>query len=129
MKPYFFFFLFFSVLVFFHGYSRITGLQGKGEGISLTPQFHFHQLHRYLDISRAIAAESSPLHITSNRTRIGNLRTQVANHLATRPLIPDEFRKVRSYSYTLNFQVMFQVFRWIFILTKKLRKCPKHWEI
>ena len=103
-----------------------TSLYFHVEGISLTLQFHFHSLHRYLDISRAIAAESSPLHIASSRTRIGNLRTQVANHLATRPLIPDAFRKVRSYSYTLNFQVMFQVFRWIFILTKKLGRCPKH---
>ena len=55
--------------VFFHNHSRITGLQGKGEGISLTPQYHFHPLHRYLDISRAITAESSPLHRGgSNRT-------------------------------------------------------------
>ena len=28
---------FFSIWVFFHEHSRITGLQGKGEGISLTP--------------------------------------------------------------------------------------------
>ena len=37
-------------------------MQGKGEGISLTPHYHFHPLHRQLDISRAITAESSPLH-------------------------------------------------------------------
>ena len=64
---------FFSIWVFFHEYSRITGLQGKGEGISLTPHYHFHPLHRHLDISRAITAESSPLHIDSNRTRAKNL--------------------------------------------------------
>ena len=63
----------FSILVFFHEHSRITGLQGKGEGISLTPHYHFHPLHRHLDISRAITAESSPLHIASSRTRTGNL--------------------------------------------------------
>ena len=62
---------FFSIGVFFHNYSRITGLQGKGEGISLIPHYHFHQLHRYLDIRRAISAESSPLHIGSSRTRTG----------------------------------------------------------
>ena len=28
---------FFSIWVFFHNHSRITGLQGKGEGISLAP--------------------------------------------------------------------------------------------
>ena len=38
----------FSILVFFHEHSRITGLQGKGEGISLTPHYHFHPLHRHL---------------------------------------------------------------------------------
>ena len=33
---------FFSIWVFFHNHSRITGLQGKGKGISLTPHYHFH---------------------------------------------------------------------------------------
>ena len=65
--------VFFFCLVFFHEHSLITGLQGKGEGISLTPQYHFHPLHRHLDVSRAITAESLPLHITSSRTRTGNL--------------------------------------------------------
>ena len=37
-----------------------TGLQGKGESISLTPQYHFHSIHRHLDISWAIIAEISP---------------------------------------------------------------------
>ena len=41
---------------------------GKGEGISLTPLYHFHPLHRHLDISWATTAESSPLHIASSRT-------------------------------------------------------------
>ena len=68
----FYFFLFFSIWVFFHEHWRITGLQ-KGEGISLIPQYHFHQLHRHLEISRRITAESSSLHIASSRTRTGNL--------------------------------------------------------
>ena len=51
--------LFFSVWVFSHKHSRITGLQEKGEDISLTPHYHFHPLHRHLDISRVITAESS----------------------------------------------------------------------
>ena len=38
----FFIYLFFSIWVFFHEHSQITGLQGKGEGISLTPHHHFH---------------------------------------------------------------------------------------
>ena len=45
---------FFSIWVFFHDHSRITGLQGKGEVISLTPHYHFLPLHRHLDISRNI---------------------------------------------------------------------------
>ena len=65
--------IFFSIWVFFHDHSRITGLQGKGEGISLTPHYHFHPLHRHSYISRAITAESLPLHIASSRTRTGNL--------------------------------------------------------
>ena len=70
---------FFSIWVFFHEHSRITGLQGKGEGIPLSPRDHFQLLHRHLDISRAITAESSPLHIASSRTR-----AEIANHSATR---------------------------------------------
>ena len=64
---------FFSIWVFFHEHSRFTGKQGKGEGIYLTPLYHFHPLHRHLDISRAITAGSSPLHIAGSRTRTGNL--------------------------------------------------------
>ena len=62
-----------SSWAFFDEHSRITGLQGKGEGIPLTPHYHFHPLHRHLDISRAITAGSSLLHIASSRTRTGNL--------------------------------------------------------
>ena len=46
---------------------------GEGGGHSLTPHYHFHPLHRhYLDISRTITAESSPLHIRNSRSRTGN---------------------------------------------------------
>ena len=67
------FFFFFPIWVFFHEHSRITGLQGKAEGIPLTPHYHFHPLHRHLDISQAITAGSSPLHIASSWTQTGNL--------------------------------------------------------
>ena len=59
--------------VFFHDHSQITGLQGKGEGISLTPHYHFHPPHRHLGISRVITAESSTLHIGSSRTQTSNI--------------------------------------------------------
>ena len=60
MKPKIFFYQ-----VVFDDHSQITGLQGKGEGISLTPHYHFHLLHRHLDIIQAITAESSPQNIGS----------------------------------------------------------------
>ena len=69
----FFMQFFFSIWVFFHNHSRITELKGKGEGISLTPHYNFHPLHRHLDISRETTTESSPLYIGSSRTRTGNL--------------------------------------------------------
>ena len=62
------FFVFY--LVFFHEHSRFTGQQGKGEGVYLTPLYHFHLVQGHLVISRAISAESSPLHIASCRTRL-----------------------------------------------------------
>ena len=63
-------FFFFLSGFFFHEHSRITGLQGKGEGISLTPHYHFHPLHRHLEISRSITAESSPLHISISHSYV-----------------------------------------------------------
>ena len=63
----------FFVWVFFHEHSRITGLQGKGESISLTSPYHFHPLQRQLDICRTITVESSTLLVASNRTRTRNL--------------------------------------------------------
>ena len=51
----------------------ITVLRRKGEGIYLTPHYHFHTFQRHLDISRAIIAESSSLHIAISQNRTGNL--------------------------------------------------------
>ena len=73
--------VFFSISLFFHEHSRITELQGKGEGIFLTPHYHFHSLHRHLDISRTITAESSPLRIASSRARAGDLWFPSASRL------------------------------------------------
>ena len=49
--------------------SGITGQQGKGEAISLTPNYHIHPLHRHVHISWTINLESSPLHIASSWTQ------------------------------------------------------------
>ena len=53
----------------------------KGEAISLIPLYHFHPLHRHLDISQTITTECSPLHIPKSRTRTKNFsfRAQVTN--------------------------------------------------
>ena len=53
---------------------------GKGEAFSLSSLHPIHPLQRHLDISEAIAAESSPLHIASSRTRIGNFCFKSLNH-------------------------------------------------
>ena len=65
-------FFFFSIWIFFRNHSRITVLQMKEEGISLTPHYHFHTLPRHLVISRVITAESSPMRIRSNWTQTEN---------------------------------------------------------
>ena len=46
----------------------------EGEGISLTPHYHFHPLHRHLDISRAITAESSPLPDSNRESLVSERR-------------------------------------------------------
>ena len=68
----FVFFRFF-IWIICHDHSRVTGLQGKEEGVSLTPHYKFHPLHKYLDISWAITTGSSPLHIGSSWTWTKNL--------------------------------------------------------
>ena len=65
---------------FFHEHSRFIGQQGKGKTLYLSPLCHFHPPLRHLDISQAITAESSPLHIVSSRTRTGNPWFPNASH-------------------------------------------------
>ena len=67
---------FFTIWVFLyltftnHMYNRnhIYNRRGRGRPI-LTPLYHFHSLNKHLDIKWIIAAESSPLHIASDRTQ------------------------------------------------------------
>ena len=67
-------FVFFSFFLgLFHEHSRFTGHQVKEENFSFTSLYHFNPLHRHLDISTAITAENSPLHVASSGTQIGNL--------------------------------------------------------
>ena len=96
--PYMNFFI--SIWVFFHDHSRITGLQGKGAGISLPTHFHFHLLHKHLDISRAITAERLPSRLESGTF---GFRGQVANHQATRPLYEHLNNKITSVKHVCQF--------------------------
>lgn len=68
------------IWVFFPKPWRITGLQGKGEGISLNSRYHFHPLHWYLDIDWVINAESSCPHVAGLELGALGLQLQVANH-------------------------------------------------
>ena len=47
--------------------------RGRERDLYNSSLYHFHPLHRHLDSSWAITAESSPLHIAVSRTRTGNL--------------------------------------------------------
>ena len=73
-KPFFFYVGFLSQT--FTNYKTA----GKGDGISLAPHYYFHPIHRYLDISQMIAAESSPLLIASSWTRTRNLWFPSTSH-------------------------------------------------
>ena len=65
--------LFLFIRVFFHEHSWFTRQQGRREGTDSTPLYQFHPTYGHIDISREIAAGSSPLCIASSRTRTGNL--------------------------------------------------------
>ena len=77
-------YIFGGAVCFFHEHSRFKGRQGKGEDISVTPLHYFHSLHRHLDISRAIIAEDSTLHVASSRTRTRKLLDTERNWLTTK---------------------------------------------
>ena len=70
----------FFIWVFFHKHSRFAGQQGKDEAISLTPLYHFHLLHRHLDITGVITAESSSLHVAGSRTWTEKPDTLIHGH-------------------------------------------------
>ena len=104
-----FLFLFFFIWVFFHDHSRITGLQGKGGGISLTTQYHFHPLHRCLD-SWAITAESSPLHIAGSRKSLTTTLRTLNNPFASCSFINFDFLQPHTTHFDGNIGLPFLVF-------------------
>ena len=84
----------FSIGVFFYDHSRINGLQGKREGISLTSPYHFHSLRRHLDISQVITerAQLFTQLAAGLETRTFGFPVQVAN----RQLMGSNFHPVQS---------------------------------
>ena len=81
---------FFSIWVFFHEHSRFTGQQGKGEGIYLTPLYHFHPLHGgELTSAHSWQPDSNREPLVSERksltTKLRALNIKYQNHQATRP--------------------------------------------
>ena len=42
---------FFSIWIFFQEHSQFTGNQRKEEAISLTPPYHYHPLHKHLEVA------------------------------------------------------------------------------
>ena len=78
-------FTIYSILFFLSGFSFTNDHDsqrqpGKGKAISLISLYHFYPLHRHLDISRAITAESSPLYIVVSRTPTASLWFPSASH-------------------------------------------------
>ena len=70
---------FFLLGIFFTSHSQVTEHQGKVEdNYNSSPLFP--SLHKHLDISRAVTAESSPLCIGSNWNRTGNLSFPTTSH-------------------------------------------------
>ena len=64
--------LFFLYCVFF-SLDIYDSQDSRRERPILTPVYHFHPLHKRLEISQAIAAKSSPLTIASDQTGTENL--------------------------------------------------------
>ena len=68
---------YFNVIFFYLGFLSRTFMihrtTGEGGGYLFNSSLPLPPLHRILDISRVIPAESSPLHIAGKRTQTGNL--------------------------------------------------------
>ena len=69
-------FLPFFYQAFFQEYSQFSVEQGKGEAIFLTPLYHFHPLHRHLDVSRLVPQSNRERLDSEGMSLTTNLRTQ-----------------------------------------------------
>ena len=98
------FFLFFcSIWLLFHKYSRFTGQQVKWEFVSLYLFYHFHPLHRHLDIIWVIVADRLPLRMAGSRNRTWDLwHTLFRIHSFYTALLAAVVRKILKTRVTLG---------------------------
>ena len=85
----------------------------RGGGISLIIHYYYHPLHRHLDISRAITAESLPLHIPSNRTQTGSL----FQNFRTPPCLRARYA-TGCYKFLSSTSIICTLFKFPFLLRK-----------
>ena len=84
----------------------------EGVGISLTPQYYFHPLHRHLDTSLANIAESSPLHLSTDSNwellvSEDKLLTTKLHALIIKQKNVDYYEKCEKYLLCLNAYLIF----------------------
>ena len=95
-----------NIYFFYLGFlSRIFPIYrttGEGRAISLTCLYDFHLLHRHLDISQVVIVESSPLHIVSSWTQIGNIWFHSASRQPLRYTLKNTIEFVPSTWLTLE---------------------------
>ena len=78
------------------------------------PLYHFHRLHRHLDISRAIVARSSPLHIASEHSRT----SMTVNIYSLKKLLPSTYLQENVHSPVMVFQEIFTPWSRFFLANK-----------
>ena len=83
----------------------------------LTTLYKLHLLHRNVDISWAIAADSSPMHIASDRIRAGKAWFWCASH---KPLSYVPFPSIECSKFTGDY---FDVLDWFLMVSPYLTNC------
>ena len=124
-------FLPFNHLIFYFISGTVWTQQGKRECIYLTPLYHFHPLHKHLDISQTITAESSTLYKASSRNQTGNFWFPSAS---LQPLSYTPSNGVTAYvHYVYHSSCILQLI-WIMYITKlhALEQCTRssaRWQL
>ena len=110
--------IFFSIWVLFHEHSRITGLQGKGEGIQLTPHYHFHL---FTDIQTLAGQLLQRLTSAHSQQPDSNLEPLVSK----RKSLTTKLRALKSFETNQPNKSNQRLLRPISVLTKNLNRRKK----